>query len=55
MAGIILKLNKEDIDTSKMGINIMVSTDKFDLVFSREALEELISDYNTIKKLDEEL
>ena len=49
----IIKLEKEDINTKHIGINfeVMVAQD-FSLVFSKEALEELISDYKSI--LDEQ-
>lgn len=50
MAQATIKIEKDDIKTSKIGINIMVKIDdKFSIIFSREALDELISDYNNIK------
>ena len=50
----ILKLEKEDIKTSKIGCNIMIVVDeKTEIVFSRDALDELINDYEEIKKNDE--
>jgi len=50
----ILKLEKEDIKTSKIGLNIRISIDeKTEIVFSREALDELINDYEAIKNTDE--
>ena len=50
----ILKLEKEDIRTSKIGLNIRIAIDeKTGIVFSRDALDELINDYQEIKKTDE--
>jgi len=52
MAKIMVKIEKEDINTVSMGCqcNIMLQcTNGIDLIFTRESLEELISDYNTIK------
>lgn len=49
MADILIKLEKDDIRTSNLGKNIMVQCkNNIDLVFTPEALEELISDYKTI-------
>ena len=53
MALIMIKIEKEDVITYKIGTNIMIKTDKFDLIFSREALDEFISDYVKIKKVEE--
>ena len=51
MANFTIKIEKEDIKTSEIGNNIMVSCENnISIVFSREALEELINDYNDIKK-----
>jgi hypothetical protein len=50
MANILLKINKEDIKTSKLGLNIMINCENnIDLVFTPESIEELIKDYNQIK------
>ena len=49
MARIIIKFIKEDILTRRIGENIMIAGKELDLVFSRDALEELIKDYNVIK------
>ena len=50
----ILKLEKEDIKTSKIGCNVRIAIDeKTEIVFSRDALDELINDYEEIKKTDE--
>lgn len=51
MAKIIIKLEKSDIETTKMGANIMIKGNIFDLIFTTDALDELINDYETIKKL----
>jgi hypothetical protein len=48
MAQFLLKIEKEDIVTSKMGNNIMVRCSNIDLIFTPEALQELINDYNNI-------
>lgn len=51
MANLTIKIEKEDINTSEIGINIMVNCENnISIVFTREALEELINDYNDIKK-----
>jgi hypothetical protein len=49
MARILIKVEKEDVKTSKLGNNIMVQCDNnIDLIFTPEALQELIDDYNNI-------
>lgn len=48
MAKLIIKVEKEDVKTSKLGNNIMVQCDNIDLIFTPEAIEELINDYNNI-------
>jgi hypothetical protein len=49
MARILIKVEKEDVKTSKLGNNIMVQCDNnIDLIFTPEALQELINDYNNI-------
>lgn len=41
-----VKLDKKDISTRRFGANIEVKVDeKFSLIFTPEALEELINDY----------
>lgn len=50
MALLMVKIEKEDINTCKIGVNIMIETDKFNLIFSRDALDEFILDYNKIKE-----
>jgi len=44
----ILKVEKEDIKTAKLGNNIIVQCDNIDIIFTPEAIEELINDYNNI-------
>lgn len=47
----LIKIEKEDIVTSRMGYNIEVQIDaKQSLIFTTEALDELIKDYTEIKK-----
>ena len=49
MARILIKVEKDDVKTLKLGNNIMVQCDNnIDLIFTPEALEELINDYNNI-------
>lgn len=49
MARILIKVEKDDVNTSKLGNNIMVQcNDNIDLIFTPEALQELIGDYNNI-------
>ncbi len=46
----IIVIDKEDIKTSLYGVKIMVKIDeKMSLLFSEEALDELIKDYKEIK------
>ena len=49
MADILIKIEKDDIRTSKSGNNIIVQcNNNIDLIFTPEAIEELIKDYNNI-------
>lgn len=49
MANIIIKVEKNDVKTSKLGNNIIVQcNNNIDLIFTPEALKELINDYNII-------
>lgn len=44
-----IKVEKEDVKTAKLGYNIMVQCDNnIDIIFTPEAIEELINDYNNI-------
>ena len=52
MAGIIIRVNKEDVNTSKVGENIMIHCGNIDIIFDTEALDELIRDYKKIKSQD---
>jgi hypothetical protein len=46
----IIKINKDDILTSRIGNNIKVQVDeKLSIVFTPDALDELFSDYAVIK------
>lgn len=46
---LIVKIEREDVNTCKYGNNIAVQTQLIDVVFTPEALEELIEDYNTMR------
>lgn len=49
MADILIKIEKDDIRTTKSGNNIIVQcNNNIDLIFTPEAIEELIKDYNKI-------
>jgi hypothetical protein len=49
MSRILIKVEKDDIKTSKSGNNIMIQCDNnIDLIFTPEALKEIINDYNNI-------
>jgi len=49
MPNIYIKIEKEDIKTSKMGLNILVECkDNINLIFTPEALDELINDLKTV-------
>jgi len=52
MAEIIIKVEKKDVNTSKIGENIMIHCGNIDVVFDTEALDELIRDYKAIKIQD---
>jgi hypothetical protein len=52
MARIIVKFEKEDITTQVIGKNLMIVGDHIDLVFSKEAMEELIKDYISMNNND---
>ena len=52
MARLLIKIEKEDVTTSKLGENIMIQCkNDIDLIFTPEAMEELINDYNDIDEL----
>jgi len=44
MAKHIVKLEKEDIKTTRMGLNFIIQADGLDIVFSKEALIEFVND-----------
>ncbi|MFW6281302.1 MAG: hypothetical protein ACOC1O_00730 [bacterium] len=45
-----IKLNKEDVVTAKLGENFMISCkNNIRLILTPEAIEELLEDYNNIK------
>jgi hypothetical protein len=47
----IIKLDKYDIHTRVVGDNIsIIVSDKFQVIFTRDALNEFIKDYNLIKE-----
>ena len=51
MALTIIKVEKKDINTSMIGSNIELRlNENIAIVFSPEALEELINDYGNLKK-----
>ena len=46
MARLLIHLEKDDISTYRLGLNIMVKCkENIDLNFTKEAIEELINDY----------
>jgi hypothetical protein len=48
-----IKLDKKDINTRRLGNNIEIKVDeKFSLIFTPEALEELINDYSNISETE---
>ena len=49
MAKIAIKIEEEDIKTSKLGNNIVIQCNNIDIIFTPAALNELIKDYNIIK------
>ena len=55
MPRIIIKFVKADILTRRIGENIMIAGKELDLVFSRDAIEELIKDYNDILQAEKDL
>jgi hypothetical protein len=55
MANLLIKIEKEDVTTSRVGLNIMVQCrDNISIVFDFEAIEELIGDYNKILLMEKE-
>ena len=51
MALMIIKVEKQDVHTSMIGSNIELKlNENIAIVFSPEALEELINDYGNLKK-----
>lgn len=51
MSKIIIKVEKDDINTSILGQNIELKlNDSLSIIFSSEALDELINDYQNLKK-----
>jgi len=47
----IIKVEKQDVNTSMIGTNIELRiNDNVSIVFSPEALDELINDYGNLKK-----
>ena len=51
MALTIIKIEKQDIHTSMIGSNVELRVNEsLSIVFSPEALEELINDYGNLKK-----
>jgi hypothetical protein len=51
MAKIFIKVEIGDINITKLGDNIKIDCGNVDIIFSPEALNELIKDYNEIKKI----
>lgn len=49
MAKFIIKLEKEDINTSKLGENYLINTNGVHIIFTPDALFELMNDYEKIK------
>jgi hypothetical protein len=46
----LIKVEKEDIVTNRLGCNVEVQIDeKLSIVFSADALDELVKDYSAIK------
>jgi len=51
MPKIIIKIDKEDINTSLLGQNVELKlNENISIIFSPEALDELINDYGNLKK-----
>ena len=51
MSKIIIKVDLEDVETTLIGQNIeLVINKQFSIVFTPEALDELINDYGNLKK-----
>lgn len=49
MGKIFIKIEKEDVNTTQLGVNVCIHCENnIDIVFSREALEELIADYQSM-------
>lgn len=51
MAKFLIKIEKKDITTCKLGDNIMISlSDNFDIIFTPEAIQELFNDFIELEK-----
>lgn len=50
---ILIKVEKEDVTTSRMGLNYMIKSKDFSIIFTSEAIEELIKDFNRLKRIEE--
>jgi hypothetical protein len=55
MANLTIRVEKKDVNTSRLGDNFMVSCDNdIAIVFSKEAIEELVADYQNMVTLSPE-
>lgn len=50
MAKFMVKLDIDDITTSKLGENYIIQAGNVDIIFTPQALDELIKDYEKIKE-----
>jgi hypothetical protein len=50
---IIIKLEKEDINTSRIGRNYQIKSKDFSVICSPEAVDELIKDFKRLKRIEE--
>jgi len=54
MAKLIIKVEKDDILASAIGCNIQIDCGNITIVFSRDALDELLKDYKSMPLIDTE-
>lgn len=53
MSDIIFKIEKQDIVTSRLGKNFLLQCETFKVIFTYEALDELVSDFCRLKTNEE--
>ena len=50
---LLIKVEAEDVVTSRVGRNYMIKSNDFSIIFTSEAVEELIKDFKRLKRIEE--